>query len=91
MPLAKAIWRSKEGLAVGKGATLQEFVATVGADRFEIAVAPWGEGHFKVNGLEVAHINHAKDRRQAFRELKKIAQRYLKERAVNPKARGAEP
>jgi enoyl-[acyl-carrier protein] reductase I len=68
-----ADWKSIEGLAVGKGATVQEFVATVGDDRLEIDVAPWGEGHLKVNGKQIAHINDAKDRRHAFRELKKIA------------------
>jgi enoyl-[acyl-carrier protein] reductase I len=91
MPTLQPDWKSIEGLAVGKGATVQEFVATVGDDRLEIEVAPWGEGLLKVNGKQIARIGDAKDRRQAFRELKKIAQRYLKERAVNPKARGAEP
>ena len=33
-------WKSKEGLAVGKGATVQEFVAIVGNDKLEIDVAP---------------------------------------------------
>ena len=32
-------WKSKEGLAVGKGATVQEFVATVGDKKLEIDVA----------------------------------------------------
>jgi hypothetical protein len=31
----------------------------------------------KINGREIARIDHAKDRRQAFRELKKIADGYL--------------
>ena len=70
-------WRSNDALAVGKGATTQQFVANVGNDRLEIDVAPWGEGHFKVNGREVAHVDDAKDRRQAFREIKKIAERYV--------------
>ena len=70
-------WKSKEGLAVGKGATVQEFVAIVGDDKLEIDVAPWGEGHLKVNGREVASINDAKDRRQAFRDLKRLADQYL--------------
>ena len=59
----KPDWKPNEGLAVGKGATVQEFSATVGDDKLEIDVAPWGEGHFKVNGREIAHINDAKDRR----------------------------
>ena len=70
-------WRSNDALAVGKGATIQQFVANVGNDRLEIDVAPWGEGHFKVNGREVAHVDDVKDRRQAFREIKKIAERYV--------------
>jgi len=71
-------WRTNEKLAVGKGATVQEFVATVGNDTFEINVAPWGEGELKVNGRGIAHVDYAKDRRQAFRELNLIAGRYLK-------------
>src|SRR3954453_3998315 len=69
-------WKTKEGLAVGKGATVQEFVAMLGDKHLEIDVAPWGEGHLKVDGREVAHISAAKNRRQAFRELKKMAERY---------------
>jgi enoyl-[acyl-carrier protein] reductase I len=72
----------KEGLAAGKGATVQEFFANVGGDKFEIDVAPWGEGNLRVNGRQVAHINDAKDRRGAFRELKKIADRFLDEEAA---------
>src|SRR5262245_23226308 len=74
-------WKSDERHPVGKGATIQQFVAIVGRDTLQIDVAPWGEGHLKVNGREIAHVNDAKDRRQAFRELKKIADRYVQERA----------
>jgi enoyl-[acyl-carrier protein] reductase I len=77
MTAAKLDWQSNEGLAVGKGATVQEFVAMRDGEKLEIDVAPWGEGHLKVNGREIAHVDDAKDRRQAFRELKKIADRYL--------------
>jgi enoyl-[acyl-carrier protein] reductase I len=70
-------WKTNEVLAVGKGATVQQFVATVGDDRLEIDVAPWGEGHLKVNGREIAHIDDAKDRRRAFRAIKTIAERYV--------------
>ena len=85
MPLRKADWKTNDKLATGKGATVQQFFAMAGADRFEIDVAPWGEGHLKVNGREVAHIDHAKDRRQAFRGLADISEQYVKEHA--PKAR----
>ena len=70
-------WKSDQTLAVGKGATVQQFVASLGADKLEISVAPWGEGQLKVNGREIAHVDYAKDRRQAFRELDLIAGRYL--------------
>jgi enoyl-[acyl-carrier protein] reductase I len=73
----KPDWKANEALAAGKGATVQEFVATAGRDRFEIDIAPWGEGHLKVNGREIAHVENAKDRRQAFAELKKMADRYM--------------
>jgi enoyl-[acyl-carrier protein] reductase I len=75
-------WKTKEGLAAGRGATVQEFFANIGEDKFEIDVAPWGEGHLRVNGRQVAHINDAKDRRGAFRELKKIADRFLDQEAA---------
>ena len=66
---------------------MQQFVATVGDDELEIDVAPWGEGHLKVNGREIAHINDAKDRRQAFRDLKKIAERYCRRRRQAPESK----
>ena len=69
-------WKVDETLAVGKGATVQQFVATLGSDQLAIDVAPWGEAHLKINGREIAHIDYPKDRRQAFREIKKIADRY---------------
>ena len=72
MSLSKVDWKSNGQLAVGKGATIQEFMAIVGADKLEIGVAPWGEGRLSVNGHEIAHLKDAKDRRQAFSELKKI-------------------
>src|SRR5215475_5140246 len=70
-------WKTNETLAVGKGATLQQCVATVGRDRLEMEVAPWGEGQLKVNGREIARINDAKNRRQAFRSIQQIAERYV--------------
>jgi len=70
-------WRTNEALAVGKGATLQQFVATVGGDQLEMEIAPWGEGQLKINGREIAHISDAKNRRQAFRAIQQIAERYV--------------
>ena len=73
----KVHWKTNEKLAAGKGATLQEFHASVGNEKLEIDVAPWGEGHLRVNGREIACVDGAKDRRQAFRQLDKMAIRYL--------------
>ena len=56
---------------MGKGATVQEFAATVGGDKLEIDVAPWGEGHLKVNGRESARVDDARDRRQPFKNSRK--------------------
>ena len=82
MSMSKVDWKSNGALAVGKGATVQEFMATVGADKLAIDVAPWGEGRLRINGQEIAHLKDAKDRRQAFRELKIVAERYLQTRAA---------
>ena len=70
-------WRTNEALAVGKGATLQQFVATVSGDQLEMEIAPWGEGQLKINGREIARISDAKNRRQAFRAIQQIAERYV--------------
>jgi enoyl-[acyl-carrier protein] reductase I len=74
-----AHWTTNNKLAAGKGATVQQFIATVGRDKLEIDVAPWGEGHLRINGREIAHVSDAKERRQAFRDLEKIADQYLKD------------
>jgi enoyl-[acyl-carrier protein] reductase I len=80
-------WRTDESLAVGKGATVQQFVATLGDDKLQIDVAPWGEGHLKINGREIAHVNDAKDRRQAFRSIKQIADRYVETHMTTPESK----
>jgi enoyl-[acyl-carrier protein] reductase I len=82
-------WKANEALAVGKGATNQQFVATVGDDRFEIDVAPWGEGRLKVNGREIAHIDDAKDRRKAFRAIRTIAEHYVETHMSKPESKNA--
>jgi enoyl-[acyl-carrier protein] reductase I len=78
MPLQTANWDTNKDLPVGKGATIQQFFTTLGKDRFEVSVAPWGEGQLKVNGLEIARTAEAKDRRQAFASLKQAAKRYAR-------------
>ena len=87
MAARKPDWKANKDLPVGKGATFQQWVATVGNDKLEMDVAPWGEGHLKVNGRKIAHISDAKDRRQAFRNLNSIAERYLQGEPLEPKGR----
>ena len=66
MPPGAANWEANQDLPVGKGATVQQFLATVGKNKLEINVAPWGEGQLKINGIEVARTDEAKDRHEAF-------------------------
>jgi len=91
MPLRNADWEANREIPVGKGATFQQFFAISGKDRFDISVAPWGEGQLKVNGKEIARTAEAKDRSQAFATLKQAAQRYARgeplEQPKNGKAR----
>jgi len=79
MTFTKPDWRSNDNLPAGKGATAQEFVATVGDYKLEIKVAPWGEGDLKVNGREISRVEDARNRREAFARLAGIAERYLTE------------
>jgi hypothetical protein len=44
MPLRAVDWEANKVLPVRKGATVQQFLATVGKDKLEINVAPRGEG-----------------------------------------------
>jgi enoyl-[acyl-carrier protein] reductase I len=41
----------------------------------------------KVNGREIAHINDARDRRQAFSNLKKMAERYVQGLPLGPESK----
>jgi enoyl-[acyl-carrier protein] reductase I len=70
-------WKTNSALAAGKGATVQQFVAIVGDHRLEAEIAPWGEGRLRINGRDIAHVDDAKDRRQAFRAIKAVAERYV--------------
>ena len=78
MPLQSATWEPDKQMPVGKGATVEQFFTTFGDDRFEISVAPWGEGQLRVNGKEIARTAEAKDRRRAFAALKQAAERYAR-------------
>jgi hypothetical protein len=82
MSPAKLDWKPQEAVAAGKGATLQKFLALSGGHKLEIDVAAWGEGHLRVDGQELAIVHAAKDRRQAFRELSKIAARFLRDGSI---------
>jgi enoyl-[acyl-carrier protein] reductase I len=59
--------------------------------KLEMDVAPWGEGHLKANGREIARINDAKDRRQAFRNLNKLAEGYLAQQTLEPESKRSSP
>jgi enoyl-[acyl-carrier protein] reductase I len=71
MSMSKVDWKSNAQLAVGKGATVQEFMAIVGADKLAIDVAPWGEGRLRDNGQEIAHLKNAKGRVRLFANSKR--------------------
>lgn len=83
-------WEPNRELPTGKG-TLQQFVATIGRDRYEINVAPWGEGQLTMNGREIARTAEAVDRRHAFATLKQAAERHARgeplDAVANRKAR----
>jgi enoyl-[acyl-carrier protein] reductase I len=83
MASRKVNWKTSDKVAAGKGATVQEFFATVRGDKLEIEVTPWGEGHLKVNRQEIARVTDAKGRREAFAELKRAAHRYLTASGAN--------
>jgi enoyl-[acyl-carrier protein] reductase I len=91
MNSGKPDWKANEKIPVGKGATFQQWVAVVGKHKLEMDVAPWGEGHLKANGREIAHINDAKDRRQAFRNLNKLAEDYLAQQTLEPESKRSSP
>ena len=71
-------WKTNSALAAGKGATVQQFVAIVGRRPSGSGNGALGRGPPRGSmGREIAHIDDAKDRRQAFRAIKAIAERYV--------------
>jgi len=42
----------------------------------------------RVNGREIAQVKDRKDRREAFRDLKQVAERYLQGQALEPQREG---
>src|SRR5436190_6952182 len=71
-------WKTNQDFPVGKGATVQEFVAAAGEHHYTIDVAPWGEGRMMLDGREIARIDDAKGQREAFSTLTMLAERHLK-------------
>jgi enoyl-[acyl-carrier protein] reductase I len=75
-------WTANADFPVGKGATVQEFVADAGGSRYIIDIAPWGEGRFMVDGREIAHVDGAEDSRRAFSSLSELAEQYRRGEAI---------
>ena len=70
----KIDWSPNTALPVGKGATYQQFDATIGSDRLEIETTAWGEGDLRINGAEVAHVCDEASQLQAFQYLERAAE-----------------
>lgn len=70
----KLTWSVDTSLPVGKGATLQRFVATDGANKLEIDTAPWGEGDLAINDRKRAHVENEKSEQRAFHDLEVLAE-----------------
>jgi hypothetical protein len=87
MPARLADWKAKEGLAVGKGATMQAFVSKDGDHNLQIEVTPWGEGRLTADGVEIAQVGNATGRREAFRHLATAAERFLRGELNNSESR----
>jgi enoyl-[acyl-carrier protein] reductase I len=84
-------WEPNTAAATGKGATVQQFVASARGKKLEIEIAPWGEGRLKVDGREIARVDEATDTRRVFRDLKQIAQRYLQGEKIGVERKGSAP
>jgi enoyl-[acyl-carrier protein] reductase I len=82
-------WKLNRNLPVGEDAAVQQFSATVGGDRLVIEITPGGDGALKINGVQIATVDHAKGNREAFRDLKKVAERFVRKRQTAPAVRPA--
>ena len=67
--------------AIGGGAPVVKLFSKIGRDRFQIDLL---EGKLTPNGSQIAHIKGCKDKRETFRELKKVAKRYTQIQSRNP-------
>jgi hypothetical protein len=81
-PMKKKLdWKPDLCMPVGKGATVQSFIANFGDERLEIDTEPWGEGDLKTNDQPVAHVVDEKSSGDAFRDLEAIAEGVEKQTA----------
>lgn len=69
-------WAPDLASPVGKGATIQQFDAAVGAGKLEIETTPWGEGKLKFNGDAVVRVHDDADARSAFEDLEQAAENW---------------
>jgi hypothetical protein len=67
-------WTPDTSLPAGKGATVQRFTATDGADRLEIDTQPWGDGELTINGRKRARVENEQTEQRAFRDLESLAE-----------------
>ncbi len=70
----KLDWTPNTTLPVGKGATVQSFTATDGANELEIDTKPWGEGDLIINKKKLAHVQNEKTEQGTFQDLEKVAE-----------------
>jgi hypothetical protein len=70
----KIDWTPNTALPVGKGATYQQFDATVGPDRLQIETSAWGDGDLSINDAEVAHVHEMRTQLQAFQDLEQASE-----------------
>ncbi len=70
----KLNWNPDTTMPVGKGATVQHFMATDGANKLEIDTKPWGEGDLIINNKKRAHVENEKTEQGAFQDLEKVAE-----------------
>jgi hypothetical protein len=82
MIIVKPVWKPDAGAPAGGGTAARRFVARIGRDRLVIEVSPRGEGRLTINDVEIARVTDARGSREAFRELKKAAERRLRQLAA---------
>src|SRR5215217_4993107 len=91
MTSARPNWEPNKDLPVGKGATFQQYVATVGDEKLEIDVAPWGRGPFEGQRTENRTGQGCQDSNRPFAISNRLPSATCKGRQSNPRERGAPP